>query len=337
MATGDANVTNKPTVIRLIVLTGVLAFAFLFFVRWGLGRSLIPPDSQRVKVWQGQSPFDGKRAYRDLEHIVGIGPRVPGTEGSAKAREYIINEMRKAGIEVRVEPFEALTPLGPRPMANVVAVVQGDRDGVLILGNHYDTKYLPDIHFVGANDGGSTTAWMIEMARTFGPKRKGYTLWLCWFDGEEAFKEWTLRDSLYGSRSMAARLKESGEISRIKAMINVDMIGDCYLSIFKEPAATPWLSDIIWKTAEDLRYGAYFMEFGQEMKDDHVPFLEAGVPAVNIIDFRYGGTAFEHKRIWHTANDTIDKVCWESLQAVGDVIYTAIFNIEDRLIRLDEE
>lgn len=294
-------------------------------------------DSGQSAGASRKSPFDGKRAYDDLIAIVEIGPRPPGSEGAERLRVLLREKLAAAGLAVSEHAFEAHTPLGSRRMVNLVAKVVGSRPGVIALSNHYDTKHFPDIRFVGANDGGSTTAWMLEMARTLGPKRTGRGVWLIWFDGEEALKEWTDRDSLYGSREMVRVLRESGQLEQIRAVINVDMIGDCYLSIFKEPAATPWLSDIIWKTAGDLRYGAYFLEFGQEMKDDHVPFLEAGVPAVNLIDFRYGGTVFEHNRIWHTANDTIDKVCWESLQAVGDVIFTAIYNIEDRLKRLDEK
>jgi Zn-dependent M28 family amino/carboxypeptidase len=277
------------------------------------------------------SPFDGERAYTDLARIVAIGPRVPGTEGSAKVQTLIRDELKLAGLDVWEQTFTASTPLGPRSMTNLVGVVQGTQPGLILLTNHYDTKYFPEFVFVGANDGGSTTAWMLEMARTLGPQREGCTVWLCFLDGEEAFQTWTETDSLYGSRAFVRRLIETGEVAQVKAVVNVDMIGDCKLGIYKDPDAPEWLEEAVWAQAGRLGYDKAFLLTGRRIEDDHIPFRRAGLPALELIDFEYGGSAAAHQNTWHTSRDTLDKVCAGSLQAVGDVIYHALPVIESHV------
>lgn len=277
------------------------------------------------------TPFDGERAYVDLERIVGFGPRVSGTEASAKTRAYIREQVEAAGLTVTEFPFMAETPLGEREMVNVVAKVQGTEPGVILLGNHYDTKYFPDFEFVGANDGGSTAAWMIEMARALGPEREGRSVWLVWFDGEEAFKEWTETDSLYGSRRMVERLRTENALDNVDAMINVDMIGDCDLSVIRDAAAPDWLAKLVWSTADELGYGNAFTPITDTISDDHEPFRDAGIPAINLIDFRYGGGRSDHQMNWHTTRDRLALVCPGSLQAVGDVVYRLLPGLDARL------
>lgn len=169
--------------IKAIVAMGVAAFLFLLVASFALSRVMQPKEYERVSLSREFPEFDGDRAYRDLEAVVAIGPRTPGSEGAAKTREYIRTQIEAAGLEVRMDAFEADTPLGKREMVNVTGIVQGTEPGVIVLGNHYDTKHFPDFRFVGANDGGSTTAWMIEMARALGPTKEGYSIWLCFFDG----------------------------------------------------------------------------------------------------------------------------------------------------------
>jgi len=274
------------------------------------------------------STFDGDRAYTDLERIIAIGPRVAGTEGSKKSQAFITNGLKEAGLEVQEHPFSAFTPMGVRSMNNIVGVVKGTKPGTIILSNHYDTKYFRDITFVGANDGGSTTAWMLEMARTLGPEREGYTIWLVFFDGEEAFKNWTVTDSLYGSREMAMQLRSKKKLSTIKAQINVDMIGDCDLAVQRDPNAPSWLRDLVWDTGKELGYGDKFLPRGQDVQDDHIPLRKAGVDTLNLIDFSYGGNKIAHDFNWHTVNDTIDKVCAQSLKTMGDVVYHSLIAID---------
>ncbi len=318
-------------VLNFIIAVGVLVFVLLFLISFGLKGAL--------KNLRGGAdaalPFDGARAYADLAHICAIGPRPPGSPGAEQVRAVIREEVSRAGLRVIEQPFEAETPYGPKKMVNVVGVVEGSRDGVIVLGNHYDTKYLPEIRFVGANDGGSTTAWMIEMARVLGPRREGRSIWLVWFDGEEAFKTWSESDSLYGSREFVRRLEAEGKTSQVHAMVNVDMIGDRYLGILRDAEAPGWLVNTIWAGAAELGLGGYFLNRSQAIEDDHVPFRRAGIPAINLIDYEYGGSTLDHKNNWHTANDTVDRVSPESLEVVGKVVFRAIPGVEAYLDSLD--
>jgi len=286
------------------------------------------PSGAEPEMVGGKTPFDAKRAFADLEYVVGLGPRPSGSEAIEATRAFIRQELAKAGLEVLEQPFEAATPLGPKKMVNLTGIVQGSQAGIIILGNHYDTKYFADFTFVGANDAGSTTALMLEMARILGPRREGCTVWLCFFDGEEAFVDWSETDSLYGSRKYVERLKREGRLADIKAMINIDMIGDRYLGIKKERGAPKWLVDAVWNSANRLGYQEHFKDSAIAIQDDHVPFRKAGVPALDVIDFTYGRSPFDHHNNWHTPHDTLDKVCAASLQVVGDVIYDALHAVD---------
>ena len=265
--------------------------------------------------------FDGAAALHHLERLVAIGPRVAGTPGGTRARDYITAELKRAGVQVRVEAFEAATPDGRVNMANVIGVVAGRRKDVILVGGHYDTKVFKNFVFVGANDGGSSTALLLELARALAARPREFTYWIAFFDGEEARAGWTATDSLYGSRRMAADLARRGELPR--AVIVADMIGDRDLNIRREAASTPWLTDLVWDSARRLGQGAHFLGETIGVEDDHAPFLRAGVPAALLIDFDFPW--------WHTAQDTLDKVSARSLQIVGDVLLDALPAIEDRL------
>lgn len=320
---------NRAMIIILIM--GIAAFLLLFVFAAALNRSLHPNEQERVVIRTKYSPFDGARAYQDLEWIVGIGPRPAGSEAAAALRSRLQKELAQAGLRVWEHAFDADTPLGKRRMVNLAAVVEGNKPGVILLGNHYDTKHFSDIHFVGANDGGATTAWMLETARMFGPRREGRSLWLLWFDGEESFGRWSERDGLYGSRAFVEHLRQKGQLQDIHAMINVDMIGDCYLHLLRDRNAAPWLREIVWEVAHRLGYHNHFGRGIQDIQDDDLPFRQAGVPSLLLIDFSYGGSILEHRKNWHTEQDTLDKVCKESLQAVADVLYHALPAIEAHL------
>jgi glutaminyl-peptide cyclotransferase len=267
--------------------------------------------------------FDGAAALRHVERLVAIGPRVAGSAGGVKARQYIVDTLRAAGVTVRVEPFDADTPHGRLPMANIVAVLPGRRPDVILIAGHYDTKWFREFRFVGANDGGSSAALLIELARCLRGRPREYTYWIAWFDGEEARESWTPIDSLYGSRRMATDLQKSRRLPR--ALIVADMIGDRDLGIRREAASTPWLTDIIWASALRLGHQASFLPDVLPVEDDHAPFLRAGVPSALLIDFDYPP--------WHTAQDTLDKVSARSLEIVGSVLLDALPAIEDTLNR----
>jgi hypothetical protein len=316
---------------KFIIVLGVLTFLFLFLAALGMRKALKPDERQRVAIRQKHSPFQSARAFNDLEQILAIGPRTAGSEGAQQCRDYLKHALAMCGVNVREHRFDADTPLGKRTMVNLVAVVEGTKPGAIVLGNHYDTKHFTDFTFVGANDGGSTTAFMLEAARMFGPRREGHPLWLVWFDGEEAFGKWSDTDGIYGSRAFVEEMKRTGELAQIRAMINFDMIGDRYLGIARDKNAAPWLRSIFWDTGVRLNYGAHFERLPRDIIDDDLPFRKAGVPTLLLIDFSYGGSMVEHQRNWHTANDTIDKVCAESLQAVADVLYHALPAIEGYL------
>ena len=275
-------------------------------------------------VVAAEPTFDGKAAFRDLERLVAIGPRPAGSPGGQRAREYIVGELKKlAGVQVQLKPFDAETPHGRLSMANIVAVLPGRRPDVVMVAGHYDTKYFKDFRFVGANDGGSSTALLLELARRLATRPRDYTHWLVWFDGEEARESWTERDSLYGSRRLAAELARAKRLPR--ALILVDMIGDRDLNIRREAYSAPWLSDIVWDAAARLGYGRHFLRDPMPVEDDHVPFLKLGVPATLLIDFDFPP--------WHTADDTLDKVSAESLTIVGNVVLEALPSVEHYLSR----
>jgi Zn-dependent M28 family amino/carboxypeptidase len=249
---------------------------------------------------------------------------VAGTSGGVKAREYIVSEARKiSGAQVQVRPFEADTPDGLMGMANVVAVLPGARPDVIMLAGHYDTKLFREFRFVGANDGGSSAALLLELGRRLVGVQRRYTYWLVWFDGEEARGAWTPTDSLYGSRQLAGELAKSGRLPR--AMILVDMIGDRDLAIRREAHSAGWLTEIVWEAAARLGHGRHFLRDSLPVEDDHVPFMRLGVPAALLIDFDYPP--------WHTADDTLDKVSAQSLAVVGEVVLEALPSVEHYLSR----
>ncbi len=267
--------------------------------------------------------FDGAAALRHVERLVAIGPRPAGSSGAARARSYIVDELTRAGVSAKVEPFDAVTPHGRLPMANVVAVIPGRRPDVILIAGHYDTKWFRDIAFVGANDGGSSAALLIELARRLRERPREYTYWVAWFDGEEARENWTATDSLYGSRRMAGELGKSRRLP--SAVIVADMIGDRDLGIRREAGSTAWMTDVIWASATRLGYATHFLQDSLAVEDDHAPFMRLGIPATLLIDFDFPP--------WHTARDTLDKVSARSLEIVGKVILDALPGIETGLDR----
>jgi Zn-dependent M28 family amino/carboxypeptidase len=272
---------------------------------------------------EAQARFDGAAALRHVERLVALGPRPAGSPASRRARQYVVDELRRAGIEARVQSFEADTPHGRLRMANVLAVVPGRRPDAILIGGHYDTKWFRELRFVGANDGGSSAALLLELARALARGRREYTYWIAWFDGEEAREAWTATDSLYGSRRMAEDMKRQGRLPR--AVIVADMIGDRDLGIRREAFSSPALTDMLWEAAHRLGHGAHFLADEIPVEDDHAPFLRVGIPAVLLIDFDYPP--------WHTADDTVDKVSARSLGVVGDVLLAALPAVEEWLTR----
>jgi hypothetical protein len=301
------------------LVLSVLAYAFV-------GRTPVESPAQATRPAEA-SPFNADRAYADLRTIVGFGPRPAGSEALAKTRTYIVSELQKAGLKAELDEFEPATPKGRKKMVNIRASRPGAGRGVIALVGHYDTKLFDNMRFVGANDGGSSAAWVLEMARATAGLRLQSTLEFVFFDGEEAVVEWTDDDSVYGSRHDVERRNRAGTLQQLKAVILVDMIGDKDLRIERESQSTEWLTDTIWTTARSLGYAREFPNTVQTISDDHIPFLKAKVQAVDLIDFDYGpGHAY-----WHEAADTLDKTSARSLKVVGDTVYASLTEIDRRV------
>ena len=265
------------------------------------------------------------RAFQYVKEYVSIGSRKPGSPGHAKAEQYIKSHL--AGDNVQVDSFTATTPVGSFPIHNIIAKFPGKKDGIIIIAGHYETNYPLPNDFVGANDGGSTTGLLLELANQFrGKPNDGYSIWLLWTDGEEAFVKWSDKDSLYGTKHLAARWKQDGTAAKIKAFILLDMIGDADLDVQRDNNSTPWLSNLVYQAATTLGYQSHFFEQTTAIEDDHIPFAKIGVPVVDIIDIDYGYANAYH----HTTQDTLDKLSPKSLQIVGDVVLEMIRYINQR-------
>lgn len=277
------------------------------------------------------STFDGRRAFEDLRRLVAIGPRVAGTPGAQQARDYIRKQLEAAGLTVQDQAFEAVTPNGPVTMVNLRAVIPAapgtasGPGGRLIIAGHYDTKQFRDFTFVGANDGGSSAAMLIELGRALKSRANATSIELLFLDGEEAVVAWQGNDHTYGSRHYVDAAKKAGTLKDIRALVLVDMIGDRDLRILRESNSTPALTDIIWSAARRLNRHEFAPE-STPIEDDHLEFLAAGVPAVDLIDLDY--TTRAGAVAWHTADDTLENVAAGSLQAVGDVLLAALPALE---------
>ena len=285
------------------------------------------PDAQSSQPKaQSRAAFDSSRAYAHLREIVAIGPRPAGSPGSARTREYITGQLKTLGIPATQQAFVAKTPIGEIPMVNLIATIPGARKERVAITGHYDTKLFREFRFVGANDGGSSTAFLIELARVLKARSNTFTIELIFFDGEEAtLRDWGTTDHTYGSQYYVDSARKSGTLSSLKALILVDMIADRSPRFLRESNSTPWLTDIIWSTAQKLGHGALFVEASNPIEDDHVPFLAAGVPASDIIDLDYPA--------WHTPADTLDQTSARTMQVVGDVVVASLAPIEARLSR----
>lgn len=268
--------------------------------------------------------FSGGRAFEDLKRLVAFGPRPSGSKALVATRQWIIRQLGQEGVRVEEDAFVASTPLGNLPMTNLIAKFPGARPQVVVVAGHYDTKRFDDFPFVGANDGGSSAAFLMELARCLAHRKRALTYWLVFFDGEEAVERWSAADSLYGSRHLVQKLSASGELSRLEALILVDMIGDARLGIKREYNSTPWLTDMVSETARRLGYGKYFLDSQTAVEDDHVPFVNAGVAAVDLIDLDYG----PNNRYWHTAQDTLEHCSPLSLTIVGRVVAATLEELE---------
>lgn len=284
---------------------------------------VMPAAEPKAATPQAPAPtVNANRAMQYVKEILAIGRRAPGSPGHKKEESYIKNHL--GGDTVEQDAFAAKTPAGDFQLNNILAKYPGTKDCILVVGSHYDTNY-PLKNYVGANDGGSTSGLLLELANHLrGKKREGCSVWLVWFDGEEAFEKWSPTDSLYGSRHMAEKWKSDGTAKKIKALILLDMIGDADLNIDRDGNSDPALLKTVYDAATQLGYQSHFFARDLAIEDDHLPFRNFGVPVVDLIDFDYGYNNSFH----HTPEDTLDKLSPKSLQIVGDVVLATLQRLD---------
>lgn len=280
---------------------------------------------------QKKPGVSGVAVYALTKDLLQVAPkRFNGSPGHAKAEQFIQEHFapEKAKGNFEQDSFTARTPAGMQSMNNYIVKFPGKKDGIIVLGTHYETNWpLKDINFVGANDGAATTSLLIEIGqylRAHPPE--GYSVWLAFFDGEEAVQSWTNSDSLYGSRHLAAKWSQNGTIGKIKAFVLADMCGDRDLNIDHDANSTPWLEDLLAVAAKNTGHAASVFKNQTEVEDDHIPFKQRGVPVLDIIDLDYGPPTKEHPEggFHHTELDSLDKVSAKSLQVSADLFLEVI-------------
>jgi glutaminyl-peptide cyclotransferase len=328
---------NRPTLSRTLFLT----FPLLFIACPGPARNDNVPPSNLGSPVAAASPtvqtsgvtFDGDRAMENVRKQVDIGPRPAGSQELAKERDFLIPELKSYGLNVTTDEFHPKTPLGEKKMVNVIAELPGESSDVIMFSSHYDTKYFKEFRFVGADDGGSSTGTVMELARVLAANKQkpAFTYWFVFFDGEEAFcKEWDEcknpdgPDNTYGSRRFVAQLQQKNETKRVKGMILLDMMGYKDLDLGRDDISTPWLVDAVWQTARRLNLNGFVDRIEEVGGDDHVPFLKAGIDSMDIIQL-------SSYRYWHTPEDTLDKISPQSLKTVGDALVASLPKIEQHI------
>ncbi len=278
--------------------------------------------------------FDGKRAYGLVAKQVGFGPHPSGSPAIAKLQDFLQSELKNYGCAAETDEFTADTPVGRLPMKNIVPKIPGEKPGTIILATHYDTARAArdprtgEIHampsFVGADDGGSSTALMLELARLLCAKHERYAVWIAFLDGEEAMHDWSDTDSRYGSRQMAAKLAIRGDLKKVKAFLLADIVGGKKAQFLREGSSTPDLVNVFWNTAHKLGYSDLFRDTATSAQDDHDAFLSRGVPSLDVIgDFANNG-------YWHTPEDNLDKISAKTLAVVGHVFLESLKELQSR-------
>jgi Zn-dependent M28 family amino/carboxypeptidase len=272
-------------------------------------------------------PFNANRAMQYVREIVALGPRPIGSENHKRVEKYILAHLK--GDDVEQDAFDIHPTEGTFPVRNIIAKFPGTRDGIIVIASHYDTNWpLRNTSYIGANDGASSSALLLEIANQLrGKKLEGYSIWLVWDDAEESMKlPWDDPESVYGVKHLADKWQADGTLKKIKAFMLEDMIGDADLNIEHDTNSTPWLEDLIFKAATQLGYQSHFFARTMGVTDDHTPFMQHGVPCADLIDFDYGYNDVFH----HTTDDTIDKLSPKSLEIVGTVTLETLRMINQR-------
>ena len=323
---------------HIMMTTAILAFAMLLS-GCNDSKNVKSPDPAAAPTEQAQNQpsitappdsgplprIDANRALQYTKEVTAFGPRPIGSANHKKLESYIYAHLK--GDEVQDDYFMVDTPQGKLPVRNIIAKYPGSKDGIIVIAGHYDTPYyLRDTGFVGANDGGSSTGLLLELANQLrGKKRDGYSVWLLFTDGEEAVKEWTDTDSVYGTKHIADIWEKDGTLKKVKAFLLQDMIGYSGLDVDRDENSTPWLLDIVNQAAMRYGYQSHFFNRTAADLDDHIPFAKKGVPVADLIDLNYGYA----NSFWHTTQDTMDKLSPKSLQMVGDVLLETVMMLDN--------
>jgi glutaminyl-peptide cyclotransferase len=280
--------------------------------------------AQSSRMSSEMDSLSGDRAMEHVKAQVAFGPRPPGSPELQKCREYIEQQMRGFGYQIEEDTFTAQTPYGPIKMHNLIARKGSGEKGVLALATHYDTKLMEGKNFIGANDAGSSTGLTIELARVLANSKDPLDYWFLFLDGEEAFVEWSTFDSTYGSRHLAKRWKSEGIVPKIRALILLDMIGDKDLDILYDTNSTKRLMDLVFETAKKIGLRSILSRYQSAIEDDHLPFLDVGIPSVDIIDLNYGPGNSYH----HTLSDTLDNISPQSMEKTGKLVLAVLAELQ---------
>lgn len=277
------------------------------------------PD-QDTPAPEAMGGFDGKRAFAHVAKQVELGPRPSGSQAILQAQDYIQSELTSYGCAIEADAFYADTPGGRVAMKNILVKIRGDKAGIILLGTHYDTKKLDN--FVGADDGGSSTGVMLELARVLCSEQEQgvHPVWIAFFDGEEAVQDWSETDSRYGSREMAAKLALSGDLAKIRAFLLADIVGSRTPRFKREADSSKTLTDLVWAKAAHLGYAGIFVNDATAVQDDHDSFLKRNVPSADVIDLEIP--------YWHTPQDTLDKISSKTLAIVGRVFLATVKELQ---------
>ncbi len=270
--------------------------------------------------------FDGQRAYAHVAKQVAFGPHPTGSQAIVQVQDYLQAELKSFGCTVETDSFSADTPAGRLPMKNILVKIHGDQPGIILLATHYDTKRIPN--FIGADDGGSSTGIMLELAHLLCRQHGKYAVWIAFFDAEEAVNfDWKDPDNCYGSRQMAARFAASGDIPKIKAFLLADLVGGKKSHFRRDGTSTKWLVDLVWGVAAKLGYSDVFLNEPYDVGgDDHFSFKKRNVPVVDVIDL----DTINDVPYWHTTEDTLDKISAKTLAVVGHVFLESVKQLQSR-------
>lgn len=274
------------------------------------------------------SAFTGVAAFSEVESFLKAGSGVAGSAGASNAAAYLAVRLQEKGVRVIVDAFENITPDGVKMFRNVIGIIPGTQDRIVILGAHYDLKAGID-RFSGANDSGSGVGLLLALAHVLQGPNKGPEVWLAFFDGEECLVSYGEHDGLHGSRHLAGKLVAEGRAPRVRAFILADMIGDKDLTVTIPRNGDPALMSAVFTAASAAGVRESFSLLDHPVIDDHQPFLERGIPSIDLIDFQYG-SAPRFNDYWHTPHDTLDKLSADSLEVVGRVILRVLNSLADQ-------